>query len=350
NLAAIAIENARLHQSLVKENQYLRKEEESRYAFENIVGQSTSMKKLYKEMEVAIENEGNVLIIGESGTGKELVAKAIHYNSKRKNHNFVAVDCGALPDTLLESELFGHKKGAFTGAVTDKPGLFEEADKGTLFLDEISNTSLAFQAKLLRVLQEGEFRRVGETSNRFVDVRIICATNTDLQAEIQAGRFRQDLFFRLNVIPIVIAPLRDRKSDIPLLVQHFLEKHNRELAHKITGVSQEFMDYCVQAPWPGNVRELENFIHRIMVSTQSDVLTTKDIPATGVSSRQTAVSSDMATIDFKPPRRIASLDAAMRDHIQYVLKHVDGNKTEAAKILGLKRTTLIERMKKLGMM
>ena len=350
NLAAIAVENARLHDSLVKENLYLRKEVESRYAFENIIGQSAPMKKLYKEMEVAIENEGNVLIIGESGTGKELVAKAIHYNSRRKNHNFVAVDCGALPDTLLESELFGHKKGAFTGAVTDKPGLFEEADKGTLFLDEISNTSLAFQAKLLRVLQEGEFRRVGETSSRFVDVRIICATNTDPQAEIQAGRFRQDLFFRLNVIPIVIVPLRERKSDIPLLVEHFVEKHNRDLTRKITGVSKDFMDYCVQAPWPGNVRELENFIHRVMVSTQSDVLTTKDIPAGEASSRQAVPYGETKAIDFKPPRRISSLDEAMRDHIQYVLKHVEGNKTEAAKILGLKRTTLIERMKKLGMM
>jgi Nif-specific regulatory protein len=353
NLATIAIENARLHQELKKENLYLRKEVEQRFGFENIVGSSRPMEQLFSETQAAIGSEGSVLIYGESGTGKELIAKAIHYNGTRSGHHFVAVDCGALPDTLLESELFGYKRGAFTGAVADKHGLFEEADRGTLFLDEISNTSLAFQAKLLRVLQEGEFRRVGETRTRMVNVRVICATNKDLQAEIEAERFRQDLFYRLNVIPITVPPLRARMSDIPQLVEHFIAKYNQRHPSPVEGASGELVAHLQGYPWKGNVRELENLINRMIAQSGEAMLSTKMLPAEYapvLSGADASASGSDLELSLKAPRRLSSLREVEKEHISFVLKHTDGNKTEAAKILGLKRTTLVERMKKLGMM
>ena len=351
NLATIAIENARLHHKLKQENLYLRREVEQRFGFENIIGSSKPMERLFSETQAAIDSEGSVLIYGESGTGKELIAKAIHYNGSRSKHRFVAVDCGALPDTLLESELFGYKRGAFTGAVTDKPGLFEEAHQGTLFLDEISNTSLAFQAKLLRVLQEGEFRRVGETKTRMVNVRVICATNRDLQKEITEERFRQDLFYRLNVIPITVPPLRSRMSDIPQLVQHFIEKYNERHTSSVEGVSGELLAHLQALEWNGNVRELENLINRMIARSSEAVLTTSMLPAdyTGSARRTHAEDGDLE-LSLKAPRRLNTLREIEKEHIGFVLRHTDGNKTEAAKILGLKRTTLVEKMKKLGMM
>lgn len=350
NLATIAIENARLHQSLKQENLYLRKEVEQRFGFENIIGSSKPMEKLFSETQAAIGSEGSVLIYGESGTGKELVAKAIHYNGARGAHRFVAVDCGALPDTLLESELFGYKRGAFTGAVADKPGLFEEAHQGTLFLDEISNTSLAFQAKLLRVLQEGEFRRVGETKTRQVNVRIICATNKDLQAEIEADRFRQDLFYRLNVIPLTVPPLRQRMGDLAELVQHFITKYSERHPSPVTGASGELIDALKQLPWNGNVRELENLINRMIAQASGDMLTTQMLPSDYAGNVGSADTAGDLELSLKAPRRLNTLKEVEKEHIAYVLSHTDGNKTEAAKVLGLKRTTLVEKMKKLGMM
>ena len=351
NLATIAIENARLHATLKEENLYLRREVEQRFGFENIIGESRPMEKLFSETQAAIGSESSVLIYGESGTGKELIAKAIHYNGSRRDNRFVAVDCGALPDTLLESELFGYKRGAFTGAFADKPGLFEEADKGTLFLDEISNTSLAFQAKLLRVLQEGEFRRVGETATRMVNVRIICATNQDLEEEIRQSRFRQDLFYRLNVIPITVPPLRDRVSDVPLLVQHFIARHNEKSGSHVQGASNELIEFLQQMPWKGNVRELENLIHRMMAQETEGVLNTKSLPSEFTSQRrhESAASGELE-LSLSAPKRLGTLKDIEKEHIGFILKHTDGNKTEAAKILGLKRTTLVEKMKKLGMM
>ncbi|MBN1448186.1 MAG: sigma 54-interacting transcriptional regulator [Bacteroidetes bacterium] len=351
NLATIAIENARLHHKLKQENLYLRREVEQRFGFENIIGSSKPMEQLFSETQAAIGSEGSVLIYGESGTGKELIAKAIHYNGSRGKHRFVAVDCGALPDTLLESELFGYKRGAFTGAVTDKPGLFEEADKGTLFLDEISNTSLAFQAKLLRVLQEGEFRRVGETKTRMVDVRIICATNKDLAEEIDSERFRQDLFYRLNVIPITVPPLRERMSDMPQLVQHFIAKYKARHASPVEGASGELLEYLQRLEWKGNVRELENLINRMIAQSAEPMLTTHMLPADYAGNRAKGErdGGDLE-LSLKAPRRLNTLKEIEKEHIGFVLKHTDGNKTEAAKILGLKRTTLVEKMKKLGMM
>jgi transcriptional regulator with PAS, ATPase and Fis domain len=340
-----------LHATLKEENLYLRREVEQRFGFENIIGESRPMEKLFAETQAAIGSESSVLIYGESGTGKELIAKAIHYNGARRDNRFVAVDCGALPDTLLESELFGYKRGAFTGAVADKPGLFEEADNGTLFLDEISNTSLAFQAKLLRVLQEGEFRRVGETATRMVNVRVICATNRDLEEEIRQNRFRQDLFYRLNVIPITVPPLRERVSDVPLLVQHFIARYNEKSGSSVQGASHELIEYLQQLPWNGNVRELENLIHRMMAQEREGMLSTRSIPAdlSGARGPESGQGGELE-LSLTNPKRLGTLKDIEKEHIAFVLKHTDGNKTEAAKILGLKRTTLVERMKKLGMM
>ncbi|MBR9977292.1 MAG: sigma 54-interacting transcriptional regulator [Bacteroidetes bacterium] len=352
NLATMAIENARMHEELKKENLYLRREVEQRFGFENIIGVSKPMEKLFAETQAAIQSEGSVLIYGESGTGKELIAKAIHYNGPRHEHRFVAVDCGALPDSLLESELFGYKRGAFTGAVTDKPGLFEEAHNGTLFLDEISNTSLAFQAKLLRVLQEGEFRRVGDPKIRMANVRVICATNTNLREEIETGRFRQDLFYRLNVIPITVPPLRDRISDIPLLVEHFISKFNIRNPSPVRGVSSDLVEFLQKLSWNGNVRELENLVNRLIAQAQDEVLTTRLLPSDYLDAANHVTESDRGDfeVSLKAPRRLGSMRDMEKEHISFVLKHTEGNKTEAAKILGLKRTTLVERMKKLGMM
>jgi transcriptional regulator with GAF, ATPase, and Fis domain/tetratricopeptide (TPR) repeat protein len=350
NLATMAIENARMHARLREENMYLRKEVERRFGFEQIVGTSAPMERLFAETTAAIGSDASVLIYGESGTGKELIARAIHYNGVRKSSHFVAVDCGAMPDTLLESELFGYKRGAFTGAYADKPGLFEEAHNGTLFLDEISNTSLAFQARLLRVLQEGEYRRVGDTATRVVNVRIICATNQHLAEEISAGRFRQDLFYRLNVIPITIPPLRDRTSDIPLLLDHFIEQYRSRNSCEVRGTSRELVDYLMTLPWRGNVRELENLVQRMLATSSGDLLTTHDLPADYIRDAAVASTDGSMPVLLKNPQRMSTMVDMERDHIRYVLQHTEGNKSEAAKILGLKRTTLIERMKKLGMM
>jgi len=350
NLAAIAIENARMHSHLQEENIQLRRTVTSRFGFENIIGESAPMQRLFAETQAAINSEGAVLISGESGTGKELVAKAIHFNGARKSHRFVAVDCGALPDTLLESELFGYKRGAFTGAYTDKPGLFEEAHNGTLFLDEISNTSLAFQAKLLRVLQDGEYRRVGDTAIRTVNVRIICATNRNLATEIDQGRFRQDLFYRLNVIPIVEPPLRDRLGDLPMLIQHFIDLYKSKNPSPVTAVTSECIDVLRRMPWKGNVRALENLITRMMTQSGNNTLSTRELPPEYQSADTQSHTADDLQISFSGPRRLMTLQQAEREHIQFVIQHTKGNKTEAAKLLGLKRTTLIEKMKKLGIM
>ncbi len=345
NLAAVAVENARLHEQLKAENVYLRKEVEGKFSFDNLIGQSKAMQRMYEVMQGAINSDGTVLIEGESGTGKELVAKAIHYHGMRKKGRFVAVDCAALTETLLDSELFGHRKGAFTGAVDDKIGLFEEGDGGTVFLDEITNTTPAFQAKLLRVLQEGEIRRVGEANTRKVDVRVIAATNKNIVQEVERGHFRQDLFYRLNVIPIPLPPLRERREDIPFLVQHFVEKYSSKVKHPIEGVTQELMDELMAFDWPGNVRELENLVNRMMIFAETDKLTVKSLPADfkhAVEKERAAVPSGV-----RYGGKVATLDELEGEHIVRTLERVKGNKTEAAKLLGLKRTTLIERMKKL---
>jgi Nif-specific regulatory protein len=346
-IVAISIENARLLTELKDENVYLRNKVEEKYRFDNIIGNSETLLKVYKVMEGAIKSEGTVMIQGESGTGKELIAKAIHFNSSRKKERFVAVDCASLHETLLDSELFGHKKGSFTGAIQDKKGLFEEADNGTIFLDEIINTSLAFQAKLLRVLQEGEIRKVGDTESKFVNVRVIVAANKNIEDEVRQGRFREDLYYRLNVIPINVPPLRERREDIPLLVNHFIKKYVDKTSKTITSVSQELVDSFTSYDWPGNIRELENIINRMIIFAEEDKLTLKDIPA---DFKKNIVKSDPLDEIFKNNDEISNIRELEKEHILRTMEKTKGNKTEAAKLLGLKRTTLIERMKKYGLM
>jgi Nif-specific regulatory protein len=320
NQAAIAIENARLYDRLREENIRLRKEVRDKFRFEGIIGQSKKMQEVLDLVERIANSDVSVLIQGESGTGKELIARAIHYNGHRKERPFVAQYCGALTETLLESELFGHKKGSFTGAVEDKKGLFEVADGGTFFLDEIGDISPNIQTKLLRVLQEGEIKRVGETQNRHIDVRIISASNKDLTDELAKGRFREDLYYRLNVIAIQMPPLRDRKEDIPLLTQYFLEKYYAKAEKTFEGITPEAMDSLIQYHWPGNVRELENTVERAVVLAREATVKPEDlyIPAAR-----------------DPVGDARTLRDVERQFVLTALNECHGNKTKAAKQLGV---------------
>jgi len=263
---------------LSDENAYLRKELEERYTFGNIIGRSARMQKVFATVEKIAKTSSTVLVQGESGTGKELIARAIHYNSPRSSKRFLSVNCGALPDSLLESELFGHERGAFTGAVKEKKGLFSEADAGTLFLDEIGEMTPAMQVKLLRVLQEGSIRKVGSTREEEVDVRVIAATNRDLEEQIKEGEFREDLFYRINVIPIELPPLRRRREDVPLLVQHFAAQVGEKMGLDNVRFSKQAMQMMEQYPWPGNVRELENVIERTLALWSGGTIETEDLP------------------------------------------------------------------------
>ncbi|MBI2194908.1 MAG: sigma 54-interacting transcriptional regulator [Planctomycetes bacterium] len=257
-------------EELIVENYYLREELKAKYKFDNIIGVSKGMQEVFETAALVSQSKASVLIRGETGTGKELVARAIHYNCARANQPFVSVNCAALSESLLESELFGHVKGSFTGAHADKKGRFEVADRGTLFLDEIGDMSPRLQVKLLRVLQEHEFERVGDTATMEVDVRVIAATNKNLEEEIVQAKFREDLYFRLNVVPIYIPPLRERREDIPLLIEFFLDKYNRENVKNVTQISKEILDTLMDYPWPGNVRELENCIERAVVMARGN--------------------------------------------------------------------------------
>jgi len=287
-----------------------------------------------------------VLIEGESGTGKELVARAIHFNGPRRKARFITVDCGAIPESLLESELFGHKKGSFTGANTDKKGLFEAADGGTLFLDEITNTSLAFQAKLLRSIQEREIRRVGDDRIIQVDIRIITATNKSVASMIQDGTFREDLFYRLNVIPIHLPPLRERTEDIPLLVQFFVTRHSEVNNKAVDKISRDLIDELVQYDWPGNIRELDNLIHRIVIFSNGRTLSRKHLPDDWKKTQH------IGGTDFSA-NGLAELEGKLEDmeksYFEDILQKAGGNKSKVADLLGIKRTTLNDRLKKLGL-
>jgi len=333
NLIAVAIENSRHHREVHEERDHLRLEVKKRYHFRNLVGATEQMKNLYDLIERVADSDSNVLILGETGTGKELVARAIHYSSRRADKKFVTVVVSALPETLLESELFGHKKGSFTGAVADQKGLFEEADGGTIFLDEIGDAPGSVQSKLLRVIEEGETRRVGDTVYRKVDVRVICATNRRLTEEVRKGRFREDLFYRLNVINISIPPLRGRKKDIPLLAEHFLKVYGDKTGKRLTGIDREAMDYMLNYDWPGNVRELENCIERAVVMTKSERIEAQDLyPLFGRKS------------DNLPLRELK--DDTEKTRILEALIRTHGNVTRAAKELGIHRQQLQRLMKK----
>jgi len=328
-----ALENRLLKQEVVR----LKKEVESRYDFHNLIGKSPSMQKIYDLIERVSDSSSNVLITGESGTGKELVAKAIHYNGARREGPFIAVNCAAIPETLLESELFGYKKGAFTDAQKDKKGLAFEAHEGTLLLDEVTEMSTTLQAKLLRVIEEKEVRPLGDTNACPIDVRFISTTNRDIQSFIQEGRFREDLFYRLRVIDIELPPLRERREDIPLLVQHFVHRYSRDLKRTVSGISEDALKSLLNYSWPGNVRELENVIQRAITLGQHELIVPEDLPAAVI--RKTDEKLFEKALGEK-----LTLDQLEKEYIKRVLIEEGGNKSRAAEILGLDRKTLYRKL------
>jgi len=301
----------------------------------NLIGESPGMCHVRDLIGKVAPTDATVLIEGDSGTGKEIVANAIHGNSERNNNTFVIINCGAVPESLLESELFGHEKGAFTGAVRQKSGLFEIADSGTLFIDEVSEMSPGMQVKLLRVLETGRFRRVGGIKEIEVDVRVVCATNKNLLDEIAAGRFREDLFYRLNVMTIKLPPLRDRKEDIPLLVEHFIRTSTRPNAHKIRPTG-EVLEAFAAYHWPGNVRELSNVIERALILANNSLMTLREIPP---------LDRQPSEDEYTSPATL-SLDEIENRHIRTVLQSVGGNKTRASRVLGISRPKLYRKMEK----
>ena len=344
------LDSALEQRRLKSENAYLRAQLEERYRFEGIIGKSRVMARLFQLLETVAATNSTILITGDTGTGKEVVARAIHHNSPRRMNRFVALNCSAIPETLLEAELFGHVRGAFTGAVGNRQGRLEQANRGTLFLDEVGTMSPALQMKLLRVLQEREFERVGDSHTTKVDVRVIAATNGDLRRMVADGRFRDDLFYRLNVIPVQLPPLRDRKEDIPLLVQHFLEKFSADggTARAPLIVSQEAMRQLMAYQWPGNVRQLENAIERASaVSAGRSQIDLADLPPEIEQAQETPLSADVSL-----PRDGLDLEAYIakveRELIERSLERTGGNKGQAAKLLHLKRTTLVEKIKRLA--
>jgi DNA-binding NtrC family response regulator len=337
----LTIQRALEQNRLLQENLLYRQELITKYKFENIVGRSPQMLQVYKTIARVAESRSTVLLVGESGTGKELVARAIHFNSLRAAKPFVAVDCGSLAETLLESELFGHVRGAFTGAITSKKGLFEEADGGTCFLDEVGDISLTMQAKLLRVLQEHEIKRVGGTETIKIDVRIIAATNKNLEEIVAEKKFREDLFYRLNVVSLHLPPLRDRGEDIPLLAEHFLRKYAAENKKPVSRISQEALDHLLLYQWPGNVRELENIIERAVTLSHSSLILPEDLP------RRVRVEPVETLTRFLPSH--IPLSELEKLYIQKVLEETGGNKKKAAAVLGIDRRTLYRMAARYGL-
>jgi two-component system response regulator AtoC len=324
----------------------------------SIIGQSEQMQDVFKIIDKVAETPSTVLITGESGTGKELIATALHDGSPRRSKPLIKINCAAIPKDLMESELFGYERGAFTGAVTSKPGRFELADGGTLFLDEIAEIPVEMQVKLLRALQESEFERVGGIKTTRVDVRLIAATNRDLQKEIEAGGFRKDLYYRLNVVPIVLPSLRERKVDIPMLTKHFIEKYNKRLNKKIEGVTDDAMVLLQAWPWPGNIRELENLMERVIVFSDGPMLTVKDLPEPmrGGGTTSSASSSSGSSEPSTSPgvgalKDIVKQETAKveKDLIVKALEETQGNVTRAAKLLQISRKSLQTKMKEFGL-
>lgn len=336
----LTIDSAFNFQRLKNENLLLRHELEDRLKFPFLIGSSPLMNKVFDRIMQVARTSATILITGESGTGKELAAKTIHYHSQRKDRNIVAVNCSAIPETLIESELFGHLKGSFTGAIRDKKGLVEEADRGTLFLDEIGDLNLVMQTKLLRLLQEGEYKPVGSSKTFTADIRFIAATNQDLMEKVYKKEFREDLFYRLNVIQLVLPPLRDRKEDIPLLAQHFLEKYNKLNQKEIKGFSPEALEVLNTRDWPGNIRELENVVERGVILSQGDTLHIVDLfPEDQPNSLPFRIQENI----FLSPFKEAKEQIINNFHIEYirrVLAKHGGNVSLAAKECGLKRPYL----------
>jgi formate hydrogenlyase transcriptional activator len=343
---AIAVENAlafdqieALKEKLEKEKVYLQEEIRTEHNFEDIVGENTALRRVLREVETVAPTDSTVLIRGETGTGKELIARALHHLSNRRERTFIKLNCAAIPTGLLESELFGHERGAFTGAVTQKVGRFELADGGTLFLDEVGDIPLELQPKLLRVLQEQEFERLGGTRTIKVNVRLVAATNRDLAQMVAAADFRKDLYYRLDVFPIMLPPLRERRDDIPRLVRHFTQKFARRMGRKIETIPAEAMEALAAYPWPGNIRELENVIERAAILSPGPLL------------RVPLADLKPATAEAATTNSAITLAEAEREHILTALREahwVLAGPNGAAARLGMKRTTLQSKMKKLG--
>lgn len=337
---SLIVKRALENSSLKRQNRELLNQLKKKYSFENIIGKSAAMKKVFETVELVAPSRANVLIYGESGTGKEMIADAIHHNSPRRDKPYVKVHCAALPETLLESELFGHEKGAFTGAIMRKRGRFELASLGTIFLDEIGEISLKTQVKLLRVIQEREFERVGGEQSVKVDVRIISATNKNLKEEIERGSFREDLYYRLDVVSIHVPPLRDKKDDIPLMVHKFIEDFSRENNKEIEGITNGALKALMSYKWPGNVRELRNVIESIVVLTKSKVITEQDLPPDILSKDERSYLKLPAGVD---------LGEAEKRLILFTLENTGGNKTKASEILRIGRKTLHRKLAEYGM-
>jgi DNA-binding NtrC family response regulator len=343
HLAAI-VQKVMVLQSLRAENQRLREELDRRYQFDNIIGRSPAMREIFHTVERVAPTRATVLLAGESGVGKDMIARAIHQHSPRKNHAFVKINCTALPENLMESELFGYEKGAFTGATASKPGKFEQADQGTAFLDEIGDVPGSIQVKLLRILQERQFERLGSNVTRQVDVRVIAATNVDLRAALEEGRFREDLYYRLNVVPISIPPLRERKEDIPFLAIHFLNKLSEDLGASAKEISAPALDRLLSHSWPGNVRELENTIERSLVLASGEILQAADI----------RIEAPRNASAFAPQQAPLLPEGETLEHweqmmIREALRRANGNKSQAARILGLTRNALRYRLSQMGL-
>jgi DNA-binding NtrC family response regulator len=330
-----ALENRLLKKEVVR----LKKEVETRYHFHQLIGKSPPMQSIYDLIERISDSSNNVLITGESGTGKELVAKAIHYSGTQKEGPFMAVNCAAIPETLLESELFGYKRGAFTDAKTDKKGLMSEATGGTLLLDEIAEMPPMLQAKLLRVIEERCVRPLGDTHSYPIDVRIVSASNRDMNTQIHDGRFREDLYYRLKVIDIELPPLRERREDIPLLIQHFISRFVKE-PKRISGVSEDALKILINYSWPGNVRELENIIQRAIVLSQHELILPEDLPIS-------MMKNGNENLIEKGVSQKYTIDQLEKEYIRKVLIEVGGNKTKAAEILGLDRKTLYRKLEEM---
>ncbi len=339
----LTLERAHKMAHLQRENRELRRAVERTFGFENLVGSSVSMRRLYELLELTAPTPSTVLISGETGTGKELVARAIHYNSPRKEGPFVTVNCGALPESLVEAELFGHRKGAFTGADSNRPGKFEAADGGTLFLDEVGELPLGLQPKILRALQTGEIDRIGQDRPSRIDVRIIAATNRELEQLTSEESFRQDLYYRLAVVQITVPPLRERREDIPLLAQHFLSKLAERHSRPELRFPPEAFALFNRYPWPGNVRELENAVERMVVLSREDVLSLETLPEQIVG----YTGQDKALLRL-PPEGV-DFEELEKDFMRQALERTQGNRTQAAQLLGLTRSTFLYRMQKFGL-
>lgn len=341
----ITLRRALEYRNLRRENINLKNQLRKKYRFENIIGDSEKMQKIFEVIEKVADSDSTILILGESGTGKELIAKAIHYNSYRREGPFIPVNCAAIPSELLESELFGHEKGAFTNAIRTRIGRFELANGGTIFLDEIGDMSPVLQSKLLRVLQDRQFERIGGIKTIKTDIRVIAATHQDLKLAVEQKRFREDLYYRLNVIPIHLPPLRERKSDIPLLAHHFLEHFNRTKKKKIKGFTKEAMDKLIQYNWPGNVRELENTIERVVILLDGEFIKPQDLPE-----KFQNLTWENPSQEIIIPDEGISLEEAVNEFekklIMQALQKTGWVKNKAARLLNLNRTTLIEKIKR----